>query len=334
MSVMEKKEKVRRLRPQSGKRLRELRELHQLRQMDFAEQVNEHMRVKLPMFRSSEALTQSMVSDLELGNADLSILHLFAISSFFGVAPLDLLGDGLQAVGKSEIKLCGVAELRNCGAVAEYAHTSLCQSLDTGHFFVCAAFPSGFFASDTCFECCSQLALPDAEHIEFYPLEVLISFLFAPTGKDSKQAKIRILERMRDYFSSSIYRRLYFIPSHLSSRLSDPCMNINADSGVVTLLFPDNAQHFTHVEVNNREFAETLYKHYYQGVPLVHDALSLLDIAHQTLTTEHAAAEPWAALQFFYQQCVLRTRYADWVRECFNPDVQALLHPKIYSDQA
>jgi transcriptional regulator with XRE-family HTH domain len=112
---MEKKEKVRRLRPQSGKRLRELREQHQLRQMDFAEQVNEHMRVKLPMFRSSEALTQSMVSDLELGNADLSILHLFAISSFFGVAPLDLLGDGLQAVGKSEIKLCGTAELRNCG---------------------------------------------------------------------------------------------------------------------------------------------------------------------------------------------------------------------------
>ena len=322
MSVRTKKI---RLRPQSGARLRELREQARLRQSEFADKVNAHMREKLPMFRSPDSLTQSMVSDLELGNADLSILHLFAISSFLGVAPLELLNDGLLAIGKSEIKLCGSEELRKCDSVLNAPHPSLCANVGMGRFFVCAAFPTGFFSSDTCFECRIQSAALNEEHIEFYPLEVFVNFLFSPTGNDSREVKLQILERMLKYFSSSIYRRLYFIPSHLHSRMNDPCMSIDEQLGLVTLLFPDNMGSFTHVMVNNREFATTLYQHYHQGVPLVHDALSLLDIAQRTLTMEYTVTEPWAALRFFYQQCVLRTRYADWVRECFNPDVQALL---------
>ena len=130
------------------------------------------MREKLPMFRSPDSLTQSMVSDLELGNADLSILHLFAISSFLGVAPLELLNDGLLAIGKSEIKLCGSEELRKCDSVLNAPHPSLCANVGMGRFFVCAAFPTGFFSSDTCFECRIQSAALNEEHIEFYPLEV------------------------------------------------------------------------------------------------------------------------------------------------------------------
>ena len=69
-----KSSKTKRLRPQNGARLRALREQQNLRQSAFADQINAYMRKLIPNLSSTDMLTQSMVSDLELEYADLSVL--------------------------------------------------------------------------------------------------------------------------------------------------------------------------------------------------------------------------------------------------------------------
>jgi hypothetical protein len=242
-----------------------------------------------------------------------------------------LLRDDLQSAGKTEVNICGTAGLRDCGTAglrdcgtALKTHPYLCQSQKSrGDFFVCSWFPSGVFTDGGCFACDASNLSGDAEHIEFYPISAFVDFLFSPIGQDDRATKVAILERMRVYFNASIYRRIYFVSSHLHSRLKDPCMGVEPEAGRVTLLFPEGAGNVTHVELNNRHFSTLLQKHYYQDIDLVRDAFSLLDIAHETLVTEHA--DTWAELRFFYRQCVQRTRYGAWIRECFNPDVQVLL---------
>lgn len=313
--------KNKRLRPQNGQRLRELREQRGLRQAAFADEINAHMRNLLDSLPTSEMLTQSMVSDLELGNADLSILHLFTISDFFGVTPAALLVSDLSLIHTGEVTVNHSAAVKKCEMSG--SHPYLC-ALGERRFLVCSSFPSELFSSARCFDCYVKGSQSGKEHVEFYPLDTLISFLFSPVGLDCKQTKLQTLEQMQQYFSSSIYRRLYFIPSHLHSRMREPCMSIEPEGGAVTLLFPAHSGNISHVAVNNPQFAEELYRYYHQGTVLIHDALSLLAIAHQTLLLDFEENSA-AAMCYFYKQCVTRTRYADWIRECFTPEVQQML---------
>jgi hypothetical protein len=221
--------------------------------------------------------------------------------------------------------LSPAAGLRDCGTAGlSPPHPYFCKKISTGHFFVCSWFPSGFFLSDACLACRIEGASSNGEHIEFYPLDALTNFLFSPIGHDSKQAKLDVLARMQHYFSSNIYRRIYFMPMPQDSRLKDPCMHISAGSGQVVFLFPGSGDELSFVEVNNQAFSDTLYKHYYEGVSLVQDGLNLLDIAQKTLLLDEFS-KPHETLRFFYQQCVLRTSCSEWIKACFTPEVQQYL---------
>lgn len=311
-----KSSKTKRLRPQSGARLRALREQRNLRQSAFADQINTYMRELVPNLSSTDMLTQSMVSDLELEYADLSILHLLVISEFFGVTPKELLASELQNLGKTEITIH-----QNTLEPIQLVHPYVSQGLSEGErFFVCSWFPSGLFKSAQYFEQHLQKHTPDKEHIEFYPLDAFIEFLFSPTTQEDRSAKILILERMQYYFSSSIYRRIYFITSPAHSCLKDPCMGIEPARGCVNFLFPERGGQVTHIEVNNSNLSSLLYKHYYQRADLVHEGLGFLEIAYKTLTTKHID-EPLAEVKFFYQKCKGHSLYAQWVDKCFSEDV-------------
>ena len=313
--------KSKRLRPQNGKRLRELREQAGLRQAAFADEVNAHMRQLMSNVPTAEMLTQSMVSDLELGNADLGILHLFALSDFFSVPPAELLVEDLQPIRTGEVNICSGSSKRQCADGT--SHPFLCE-LGEKRFFISPTFPSDFFISGKCVDCYDRNADANKEHVEFYPLDAFVAYLFSPLGRDDRGAKLKVLGRMQKYFSSSIFRRLYFLPTHQSMRVKEPCMSIDPGSGVVTVLFPSYMGDFTHLEMHNREVSAALYAHYHQGSDLVHDTLSLLDIAQRTLMMEHAG-EGLSSIRYFYRQCVMRTRCADQVKSCFTPEIQRAL---------
>ncbi|WGZ96163.1 MAG: helix-turn-helix transcriptional regulator [Candidatus Thiothrix putei] len=127
--------KKHRLRPQDGQKLRELREKHHLHQSGFADKVNAHLRDLIPFLPASETLSQAQVSDLELENSSLSILHLFAISDLFSVSPRYLLGNYLHLTAKSEI---------NVGSTSTSTSTST-ESLNDGSFCIFPCFPSDPF---------------------------------------------------------------------------------------------------------------------------------------------------------------------------------------------
>lgn len=315
-----------RFRPQNGQAIRGLRERHHLRQAEFADKVNDHLRRQLPGLHTAEMLTQSMVSDLEKGNSSLGVLHLLAISDLFDVPTSELLTGGLVSLGKSEIAFGNVNGLTTaCLPARERAgalHSWFCQREPDKQFVVYPTFPSGLFTTEACLNC--HLAKGSAlEHIEFYPLDALIEFVFSPVSFYSKRDRIRILERIIRYFDSNIYQRIYFMPVHLESSLKDPCLYISQENGQVTFLMSDKKGGVSFVEVNNQALSDTLHKYYHQDVELVQYGVILLEIALATLTTVHPA-EPYADILFFQQQCDTRTRYGEWVKSCFSPDIQAL----------
>ena len=315
-----KSSKTKRLRPHNGARLRALREQRNLRQAAFADQINAYMRELIPNLSSTDMLTQSMVSDLELEYADLSVLHLLMISEFFGVTPKELLVSELQAVGKTEITI-----YQDKIETMPFVHPYISADVIEGErFFVCSWFPSGLFKSAPHFEQHLKKHSADTEHIEFYPLDAFIEFLFSPTTQEDRATKISILERMQHYFSSSIYRRIYFITSPVQSCLKDPCMGIEPARGCVNFLFPEHSGQLTHIEVNNPDLSALLYKHYYQRADLVHDGLGFLEIAYQTLTNQ-TVLEPFDDMRFFYQKCKAHSLYAQWIDKCFNNDVKKFI---------
>lgn len=315
-----KSSKTKRLRPQNGARLRALREQQNLRQSAFADQINAYMRKLIPNLSSTDMLTQSMVSDLELEYADLSVLHLLMISEFFGVTPKELLVSELQDLGKTEITIH-----QNTVNSMPTVHPYVSENITEGErFFVCSWFPSGLFKSAHYFDQHLRKHSPDTEHIEFYPLDAFIEFLFSPTIQEDRSTKISILERMQHYFSSSIYRRIYFITSPVQSCLKDPCMGIEPARGCVNFLFPEHSGQLTHIEVNNPDLSALLYKHYYQRADLVHDGLGFLEIAYQTLTNQ-TVLEPFDDMRFFYQKCKAHSLYAQWIDKCFNNDVKKFI---------
>jgi transcriptional regulator with XRE-family HTH domain len=300
-----------RLRPQDGLKLRELREKHHLHQSGFADKVNAHLRDLIPFLPASETLTQTQISDLELENSSLGILHLFAISDLFGVPPRNLLGNYLHLAAKSDIK-------------TDSTSTSTSTSMGDGSFCVFPCFPSDPFiqADDEAFLQFNNRAITQ-EHVEFYPLDALVNFLFSPIGRDARERKIQILNRMQTYFRSSIYRRIYFVPGIAETRVRPPCISLAPDAGQVTFAFYDGSQTIRKVTVSNSQLCNTLQRHYQQEVELVHYGVVLLQVAHNTLSTEHS--DFLAGIRFFYQQCVPLGQCADWVRSCFTPEVQQYL---------
>lgn len=308
-----------RMRPQNGTKLRELREALHLRQAEFAEKVNEHMRVVLPNLPAAEILTQTMVSDLELGYAELGVLHLLAISNFFGVMPVDLLSSDLKLIDKTEIDIQA-----NIPLVCDAVHPYFCKTSDDDRVFVFPKFPSGFFTSSKCVHCDRNNVSNRWEYIEFYPLESLLDFLFSPIGFDGRQEKLQVLERMLAYFKASIYRHLYFIPRRHYSRIEDACVHISPTDGVVTFLFPDSEKGISFVNVNNQKLADMLHTHYRQEVVLMRHGLMLLEAAYSTLLVMDERAQ-MESIQLFYQKCLVWSECAVWVKECFTPEVRQCL---------
>lgn len=79
----------RKLRWHNGGKIKLLRKQRKLTQEQLAEAVSAHLRKFLPASSSPDLiLTQSLLSDLEVGRTDLSVLHLYGLSSFFNV-PLE-----------------------------------------------------------------------------------------------------------------------------------------------------------------------------------------------------------------------------------------------------
>ncbi|WGZ96161.1 MAG: hypothetical protein QJT81_09370 [Candidatus Thiothrix putei] len=161
------------------------------------------------------------------------------------------------------------------------------------------------------------------EHIEFYPLDALMNFLFSPIGRDTRERKIHILNRMMAYFRSSIYRRIYFIPGAAKTRTRPPCISLAPTEGQVTFSFYDGSQAIRKVTLSNSQLCNTLQRHYQQEVELVHYGVALLKVAHNTLTAEHSNV--LEEIRFLHQQCIPLGQCADWIKNCFTPEVQQYL---------
>lgn len=87
----------RKLRWHNGGKIKLLRKQRKLTQEQLAEAVSVHLHKLLPTVSSPDLiLTQSLLSDLEVGRTELSVLHLYGLSSFFNVPLEEFLTFNLQ----------------------------------------------------------------------------------------------------------------------------------------------------------------------------------------------------------------------------------------------
>lgn len=300
-------------RPQNGQYLRELRESRRMRQTEFTEAFNNYLKQAIPDLNTSDLLTQSMLSDLELDKAELSITHWLALSQFFSAPSAELLSKRLQHIYYQEVYT---------ETSAKHTHLATTFNDQPSTFFkVCNWFPTRHF---TCSECFANLlkAKPSSqEHIEFYPLSSFIEFLFSPVGTYSKADKITILQRMLHYFSINIYQRLYFIPN-TQQRLRDASIRIDAYQGKVSFLLPVDQQDLRYIHINNRGLAQSLHS-YYQSIDRINDTLHILETAQRILAEDTPLQI--TAIRKFYQECSTTPHHKQWIRECFTPEIQQLL---------
>jgi transcriptional regulator with XRE-family HTH domain len=193
------------LRPQKGKRLREYRIHQHLRQEEFVDLFNDYLKKIIPDLPAANLLTQSMLSDLERDKAVLSITHWLALSQFLTVDPLELLSERIQ-------KIYNPSPLITVETQSYHHHTAP-DHTNQALFKVYSTFPAPHFACEACFNHLPWIATRLSEHIEFYNLRHFIDFLFSPTGNYTNDEKLQILQRMHDYFSRSMYQRIYFTPA-------------------------------------------------------------------------------------------------------------------------
>lgn len=326
--AFERSDKNQKWRPQNGQLIRELREMSGLRQNEFVEKINAALKNLIPGLPISETLTQTMVSDIERNKADLRVLHLFAFSNFFKVSPAELLVEPLPRMQQSAVRL--VAKKSFADAIQgqrqckDATKQFLCPTeLFSDSFLVCSQFPYGIFTSEECFSCYDKPGLHDAIHLEFYPMEAFINFLFSPVSRLGRNAKISVLGRILKFFGESVHRQIYFMSPHGNEHTIDPCMYILPKQGNVAFLFGNGGNDLRLIEVKDRELTDTLYK-YYRQMQVVRDGLRLVAIARDVLQQGETHSIRDEAREF-YQRCLLKTDYADWVKACFDPDVQAYL---------
>lgn len=311
-------------RPQNGKIIRELREQLNLRQSEFAEEINSQLKENMPNIPSSEILTQTMVSELERENADLRILHLLTFSNFFGVRPETLLNRPLQHLKKSDSFIGDGSEetfkdekLAQC---LQIRSGLFCPSQEKHEdsFWINSTFPSTIFMSDQCTACHTQTREHNSSHMEFYPLETLISFLFSPIKKLGKKAKIETLDRVLSFFHSSIHRHLFFIPPSHEEDIKTPALHIHRKKGHVYFLLGERNQDIKYIKLDNPDLADKLY-HNYEKMPLIKDGLTLLSIAKDVLLSSEKNTTK-ESINLYYQQCQVKTNHAHHIKECFAPD--------------
>lgn len=90
----------------SHEKLKGYRSATGMNQSEFASAINLYMRECMPLvYRPSMDLTQSMISDLELGRTDFSLPALYATASLLEVGINDLLVSSLGFFSKNEVSI-------------------------------------------------------------------------------------------------------------------------------------------------------------------------------------------------------------------------------------
>lgn len=296
--------------------MRTLRIQRNMSQTHLADAINKQMIELMPeTYHSSMALTQSMISDLELGRTSPSLPVLYAMATFFEVDMNELLVPDLkqQTLTQSTVTIMSNQD----------------NEISTNQIAILSSFPSPLFD-----EAQPHNGLGAKKHIninytEIYTLPSLMNFMFAPTISYTRQDKVKILQAMSSFFSRSIYRSLYFSSKAHSNTWQALTPSIFKSGKKISYLLPDSlnttdsAQRKT-ITLTDEAITKEIETIYLNQVDMLKDSMILLQIAIQTLELNHANW-PMDAMENFYHECVRRTYDAEAIKRTFCPEMQTHL---------
>lgn len=291
-------------------KIRDLRRDMQLTQVQLATEVSEHLRELLPGVSSPDLiLTQSLVSDLELGRTDLSLLHLYGLSSFFNVGLSELLCQPLRELNRGEVKISVYA--------SQSERDTYLDATTDEHFAVVGCFPSPLFQQPG-----KSLRMAGRSGFtEVYTLESLVSFLFSPATPYSRVEKIVILEQMISHFSHGIQRRIYFSPPLKEGAGKKHGFQLRKDTQAVLCHMPVQNGAGVLREIQNTGLFEALQNAYMREIKLIQHGLLLLEIARDVLK-QGSDLNLLKEINHFYRDCAQRLNIAGLLKSCFSPDIQ------------
>ena len=317
--MREKEHFFQKLRWHRPEKIRLLRRKANLNQAELAEAVNNYMREEMPdVYHASMALTQSMISNIELGRTNFSLPTLYAFAGFFKVSVERILTPAISQVVAEETYLLSQNDLSK-------------EVNPDEKVAILPNFPSSLFSPH---EEHNHFGVKDnlkKQYTEIYQFKSYMNFLFSPCTPYTKEEKISILQEMITFFEGSIFRNFLF-----SDYVSD------TDSLQESLIYKDGTNTFyalptlysTHdfpesnkiqfIMIRNTRVSQIIDSCYLENKSLIANPITFLRIAIKILTVKKAAAslEPIA---HFYRECVYQHLDTNLIKRSFTPEIQNYL---------